>query len=155
MKKFLTWIGILVLIIGGAIITLRPNTAWRLYDSQLRALAMTEAEAYCVGFHLQPPITTSPQEEVANCIASSEKGLEPSIANTIAWTCDGVADSWGMPPDACEGAMEGYELWPLLEGGFTMSWSDAWPRPEVISETIIGVPPVRPGERDIEEREAR
>lgn len=152
MKKIATWLGIIVLVVGGGILTLRPNTAWRMYDAQLRPLAMTEAEAYCVGANLQPPIIASPQEGVAECLASSKKETEPSIANTIGWTCEGVAETWDMPVDVCVDAMEGYGLWPLLQGGFTMDWSEAWPRPEVIEETIIGVAPPRQSERDTESR---
>lgn len=149
-KKTLTYLGVVLLIVGGGVAVFWPSNHFRMYDANLRPLAMTEQEAWCVGAKLSQPVTQSPQPGVAGCIADSDRDAEPNVAMVERWFCAGVNASWGMPMSACLTALDSYGFWPLLEGGLTREWNDAWPRPSIQEYTLDTGR--RAGERDTENR---
>lgn len=146
MKKLGTYVAIVALVVGGGLAAFWPSNHFRLYDANLQPLAMTEAEAYCVGeIGISSNFKTN-DPDVKTCITESDKGTEPSIASTPRWFCEGLVTQWPGSVSDCIGILDGYDLWPLLEGGLTFEWSEAHPRPTNIQ--VIIEQPERAGERD-------
>lgn len=154
MKKLALWLGIVALVVGGGIAAFWPSNHFRLYDANLRPLAMTEAEAYCVGEIGATSQWKENDPDVIACVAASERETVPNITMTPAWFCSGVMIT--IPGafasvQECVDVVDGYELWPLLDGGITFEWNAAHPRPSNV-QTIIERQPARAGERDTESR---
>lgn len=152
-KRFFVWVAVVALVVGGGIAVFWPIDHWRLYDANLQPLALTEQEAYCTGFVGINAGFKEHDPDVKQCHdgEGEDMGTEPSIANTPGWTCRGILDGgWPGSEDDCIGILEGYDLWPLLEGGLAMDWNEAHPRPQEPKAAIEG--PSRAIERNIENR---
>lgn len=143
MKKFLTWTAIVVLVIGGGILTFWPVDTWRLYDANQQPLVMTEAESYCAGVVGFANGFEERDPNVAACIkfqvASGEKdNTVPDVGKAPMWMCDGVrAAGFAGGPWLCLDILEYNQLWMIVTGGLTTSWNDAHPRPTAIDSGNI------------------
>jgi hypothetical protein len=141
-----------LLVVGGGIAVFWPVNFWRLFDDNLRPLALTQAENYCAGLHgIQNRFAFNDPEVIA-CIASSTYDNEsPSIADSVRWGCQGiVAGGWddGTTND-CVSIFDRDQLWLVKDGGITYAWSDAYPRPVAVGDGIIAPPDYsRTGTRD-------
>ncbi len=137
-KRINATLAILALVIGGFLLAFSPNTHTRLYDANLRPLALTQAEAWCVG---KVGIGSSFKEndpQVDECQAESALATEVDIARVPTWFCEGVvAGGWPYTADDCVGIIDGRSLWPLLHGGLTDQWNSGFPRPKAVGGGIV------------------
>lgn len=152
MKRLLVKIAASLFVLGGAALVFWPINFWRLYDANWSPLALTYAEAYCTGYILgESGFTNKPSPDVAVCVENSDFDNEtPSIGRAIHWGCEGLYVSVGFPIPDCKKVFEDYEMWWLLDGGYTWEWDKAHPRP-VVAHADIGTAPPRQ-ERDGNER---
>jgi len=150
MKKLAAYVGALLLVVGGAVAAFWPINFWRLYDANLRPLALTHAENYCAGFHGFAAGFPEHDPAVTDCENSGPyDNVTPSVANSVQWACQGiVAGGWGGMVSDCELIFEQDQLWLVQGGGITRSWNDAWPRPRPIGGSIVPMDDSRTGSRD-------
>lgn len=154
MKKFLTYFLAVALVVGGGIAVSWPVPTWRLYDGNWQALAMTEAESYCAGFHVAlSGYSDKPNKETDDCVlTSSMDNTTPSVANSQFWACKGVnAADPAFPVADCVATVQSYEIWFLLHGGFSYVWNAGNKYPQVAAANISKAPPRgegRDSERD-------
>jgi hypothetical protein len=142
MKKVLTWLIILALVVGGGITVFWQINFFRLFDANFKPLVLTEAEAYCAGYWGIQHSFRQDDLDVADCIANSTMTTTPSIANAVRWSCNGiVAGGWPGEQVQCIDIFEAQQLWLLLEGGITLSWNEAHPRPRAITNGELAEEP--------------
>ena len=139
MRKLLIRVGIIAFIVVGAMLVFWPTNFWRLYDANLRPLALTHAENYCVGFAGIQDGFQFDSAIVKTCMSETTlDDTEPSIANSIRWGCLGVvAGGWGGKAQDCEQIFEARQFWFVQGGGITDNWNDAHPRPQPIDEGVL------------------
>lgn len=149
MRKFLIYVAVLTLVVGGFIIVTLDVPNWRLYDSRWRPLAMTEAENYCAGWLFGSTLVNREDPSaMADCIERNHMDNEtPNVARSVEWGCQGVlaglaeqAQEWDMA--ACLDAVEGAQVWFLMNGGYTVSWAQSGSnkRPVVAQTDITRAP---------------
>lgn len=151
MKRLLVGFIIVLLVVGGGLAVFWPINFWRLFDANMQPLALTEAEAFCVGLHGPETRWREHNPAVAQCITESDKGTVPNISQTPSWFCEGVRKA-GLQISLleCISIVDSQQLWPLLEGGLTVEWNAAHPRPSVPEQVLET--PSRRGERPSENR---
>ena len=139
MRKLLIRVGIAAFIVVGAMLVFWPVNFWRLYDANLRPLALTHAENYCVGFGGIQDGFQFDSAIVKTCMDISELDNEtPSISQSIHWGCLGVVSGgWGGAVHDCEKIFEARQFWFVQGGGITDNWNDAHPRPQPIDEGVL------------------
>lgn len=139
MKRILSITGGIALVVGMGIVVFWPINFWRLFDDNLRPLALTQAENYCAGFHGINNQFAYNDPDVATCIASGDYDNEtPSVADSVMWGCQGiVAGGWPGSVNDCADIFERDQLWLLLNGGITLAWSEAYPRPKPIGQGAL------------------
>ena len=144
MKRILGWIAVVILVVGGGIATFWPVPTWRLYDANWQPLALTQAEAYCVGQVLAKNGYANKQDdsEVDACVTDSKlDNTLPDVGKAMKWGCDGIRSvdsSWSQTE--CLAAFDSYDMWLLLHGGYTWAWNDQNPRPNVAYSNIREAP---------------
>ena len=151
MKRVAAYAAALLVVVGGGVAVFWPLNFWRLFDANLRPLALTEAENYCTGFHGFQVGWAEHDKAVDECEREGTfDNATPSVANSVEWVCRGiVAGGWvGGTVSDCENIFERDQLWAIKGGGITWEWSDAWPRPVSIGGTLIPPSDSRTGERD-------
>ena len=143
MKRILGWVAVFILVVGGAIVTFWPVATWRLYDANWQPLALTQAESYCVGQVLVKNAYANKQgdSEVDDCVKASTLDTVPDVARALHWGCEGIRSldpAWTQAD--CLDALDRYEFWFLLHGGWTWGWNDQNPRPNVAYINIREAP---------------
>ncbi len=139
MKKIATWIATFALVVGGGIAVFWPIDFWRLFDANLRPLALTHAENYCAGTVGIAEGFKFDSIMVERCLNNTSLDNEtPSIAKSVRWACQGIVQGgWAGSVGECINIFEANQMWTVATGGLTMSWNDAHPRPRAIDEGVI------------------
>lgn len=144
MKRILIKVLVFVFIVGGLAAVLWPVDNWRMYDANWKPLAMTDAEGYCAGYLLGESGFNNSQdvEAMAACITTNDQkdNTTPNVGIVIRSFCNGISLTAGMPQQDCEDIIEGYEIWPLMNGGYTWEWNDTNARPQVVQSNISQAP---------------
>lgn len=144
MKKILTKIAAVTFVVGGLVAVMWPVPTWRMYDANWQELAMTQAESYCSGYVLgENGFNNVPDiPGMETCIAESNlDNLEPDIAQSVRLACTGLS-IW-FPEyvvSDCMADVEGFEVWFLVDGGYTWEWNASHPRPVVAHYNISQAP---------------
>ncbi len=140
MKKFLGWIAVFVLIVGGAVLAFWPVNHWRLYDADWQPLALTNAENYCAGAQGMKNGFDRDDKLTKECTENSSRdNVTPSIANSPQWACEGVVSSgqFNGSIHACVQILHNNSFWLIAGGGLTFAWNDERPRPQPIDEGVL------------------
>jgi hypothetical protein len=139
MKRFLTFIAVVVLVVGGGIAAFRPNTHFRLYDANMRPLALTHAETYCTGYWgILNGFRDHDPDVIACQVDGKMDNLTPDVTLAVVRFCEGIRNAgWQGTVDDCINIVERDELWPLLDGGITMQWNSGHPRPTTDEGSIV------------------
>ena len=144
MKRFVTWLAMFAIVVGGGIATFWPVDFFRLYDANQQPLVMTELEAYCVAFVGIQRNWKEHEPEIPKCMVRLE-GLKDDIEHDIGpvpgYMCDGViAGGFKGGVNLCIDILETNNLWMITTGGMTFQWNDAHPRPkaEALSDFDTG-----------------
>lgn len=143
MKKFLGWLVVFVLVVGGAVLSFWNVNHWRLYDADWNPLALTNAENYCAGAEGMRNGFDRDDRKTKECTINSDRDNEtPSIAQSVNWGCEGIVSSGRFQGGVwdCMLIFEDNGLWLLEGGGFTFKWNNERPRPKPLDEGIITVP---------------
>lgn len=144
MRRVLGWVAVFILVVGGATVTFWPVPTWRLYDANWQPLAMTQAEAYCVGQILAGNGYNNIKDdrEVDGCVAGSKlDNAIPDVGRVAYWGCDGIRSidsSWSQTD--CLATFIDLDIWFLQHGGYTWAWNDQNPRPNVAYSNIREAP---------------
>jgi hypothetical protein len=101
------------------------------FDANRWRLAETHLEGYCAGVVFVQ--SQSPERNPAAAEACREENSarvnEVDIRAAVPAFCEPIAEAYGMTVPECEGVVAANRIWPLYDGGFTMTWNDTFPYP--------------------------
>ena len=139
MKRLFTKILVVLATIALGVVVFWNVNFWRMYDAHWQPLAMTQAEAYCVGLALGEHNVQNIQDDktVDACVATSKlDNTTPDLASVPLLACKALAETLAWPQEECLNAVEAADIWFLQHGGYTWEWNDSNKRPNASHSNI-------------------
>ncbi len=128
-NKFLTVLGIFVIVAGFAMLVL-PVSRIPLLDANRQVLAESEREGYCAGVTYAETSGAGDRATARACRSENPRSNEINLAVTQRAFCQGLV--WGgfsITLQACISVVPSNRLWPTMDGSITNAWNGRFPYP--------------------------
>lgn len=101
------------------------------FDANRWRLAESHVEGYCAGVvAVQTGKADRAPEIAAQCRAdNAAMPAEVDIRAAVPAFCEAISIGYGMSVQDCEDIVAMNKIWPLYDGGFTMTWNTTFPYP--------------------------
>ena len=101
------------------------------FDANRWRLAETYVEGYCAGVVAVQTQSRDRNPAAAEACREDNSVMadDIDIRAVVPAFCEAISAGYGMTTGECEDIVAANKIWPLYDGGFTMTWNDAFPYP--------------------------
>ncbi len=150
-ERLLGVTGILVLL-AAATWLFWPQGPERLYDADLRPLAMSYEEGYCSGVTYWQTNGKGSARAAKNCRAEHEKNDSRDLTRVVVAFCTGAIEQGfsGQKYKGCVDPITAQGLWPTLDGQLSGAFNQRYPYPGEVFVVAVtdDAPSGRVGDRE-------